>query len=58
MCSFSARSATRNINRFMLMCARDDPSDADILLQDPKQKAMFEASFTAGMAQGGKASMK
>jgi len=53
ICNFSARSAIRNINRFMLMCARDDPSDAATLLQDPKRKAMFEASFTAGMVQGG-----
>ena len=49
----AAKQALKDISRFVESTARDDPSDADTFLRDPAQRAMFEASFTEGMAQGG-----
>jgi pimeloyl-ACP methyl ester carboxylesterase len=50
---WAAGKAERDIPSFVEATAEDDPSDAPTFLNDPDQRAMFEASFTAGMAQGG-----
>jgi pimeloyl-ACP methyl ester carboxylesterase len=50
---YSAHKAKKDIPSFVEATAADDPSDADTFLKDPAQRAMFEASFTAGMQQGG-----
>jgi pimeloyl-ACP methyl ester carboxylesterase len=50
---YSANKAEKDIPSFVEATAADDTSDADTFLKDPAQRAMFEASFTAGMQQGG-----
>ncbi len=50
---YSARQAEKDIPSFVEATAEDDKSDADTFLADPAQREMFEASFTAGMQQGG-----
>jgi pimeloyl-ACP methyl ester carboxylesterase len=48
---YGARKAAKDLPGFMEAMAEDDPSDAATFLADPAQKAMFEASFAAGLAQ-------
>jgi pimeloyl-ACP methyl ester carboxylesterase len=48
----SAREAEHDIPNLVEAAANDDPSDADTFLSDAAHREMFEASFTAGMAQG------
>ncbi|MGB3687006.1 MAG: alpha/beta hydrolase [Ornithinimicrobium sp.] len=45
------KKAKRDLGGYLEAMAEDDASDADTFLADPDQRAMFEASFTAGMAQ-------
>jgi pimeloyl-ACP methyl ester carboxylesterase len=49
----AVKTALKDIPSFVETTAQDDASDADTFLRDPLQRKMFEASFTAGMAQGG-----
>jgi pimeloyl-ACP methyl ester carboxylesterase len=49
----SAKKALKDMPSFVEATAKDDASDADTFLKEPAQRAMFEASFTAGMEQGG-----
>ena len=49
----AAKKALKDMPRFVEATADDDPSDANTFLGDPEQREMFEASFTAGMQQGG-----
>lgn len=49
----SAKQALKDMPTFVETTAQEDPSDADTFLRDVAQREMFEASFTAGMAQGG-----
>jgi pimeloyl-ACP methyl ester carboxylesterase len=49
----AAKKAMKDVPAFVESTAQDDPSDSDTFLADPEQRAMFEASFTAGMQQGG-----
>ena len=51
----AAKKALKDIPSFVEATAEDDPSDAATFLSDPAQRSMFEASFTAGMKQGGEA---
>jgi pimeloyl-ACP methyl ester carboxylesterase len=51
--NYEARVAIEDIPSFVEVTAQEDPSDADTFLGDPLQTAMFEASFTQGMIQGG-----
>ncbi|MCB0918582.1 MAG: alpha/beta hydrolase [Actinobacteria bacterium] len=51
--NMSAKKALKDIPSFVEATAQADPSDAHTFLDDPDQKEMFEASFTAGMEQGG-----
>ena len=46
------RKAGKDMAAYVEASAEDDPSDADTLLSDPAQREMFEANFTAGVAQG------
>lgn len=48
-----AQKALKDIPSFVETTAQEDPSDAETFLRDPIQREMFEASFTAGMVQGG-----
>ena len=48
-----AKKAEQDIPSFVEATAEDDESDRDTFLADPAQREMFEASFTAGMIQGG-----
>jgi pimeloyl-ACP methyl ester carboxylesterase len=50
---YEAKKAERDIPSFVEATAADDESDRDTFLADPAQRAMFEASFTAGLQQGG-----
>jgi pimeloyl-ACP methyl ester carboxylesterase len=50
---YEAKKAEKDIPSFVEATAGDDKSDADTFLKDPAQREMFEASFTAGMQQGG-----
>lgn len=50
---YGAKSTLKDIPKFMTKTAEDDPSDAGTYLDDPAQRAMFERSFTAGLAQNG-----
>ena len=50
---YAGKKAERDIPSFVEATAADDKSDAETFLKDPAQRAMFEASFTAGMQQGG-----
>ena len=50
---YEAKKAEKDIPSFVEATAQDDKSDAATFLQDPAQREMFEASFTAGMQQGG-----
>jgi pimeloyl-ACP methyl ester carboxylesterase len=50
---YEAKKAEKDIPSFVEATAKDDESDADTFLKDPAQREMFEASFTAGMQQGG-----
>lgn len=50
---YAGKKAEKDIPSFVEATAADDPSDADTFLKDPDQREMFEASFTAGMQQGG-----
>jgi pimeloyl-ACP methyl ester carboxylesterase len=43
----------KDMPSFVEATAEDDPSDRSTLMDDPAQRAMFEASFTEGMVQGG-----
>jgi len=45
------KAKKKGIDSFVESMAEDDKSDADTFLSDPAQRDMFEASFTAGMAQ-------
>jgi pimeloyl-ACP methyl ester carboxylesterase len=45
------KAKKKGIDSFVESMADDDKSDADTFLSDPAQRDMFEASFTAGMAQ-------
>ncbi len=49
----AAKKALKDMPSFVEATAEDDPSDANTFLHDPEQREMFEASFTAGMQQGG-----
>lgn len=49
----AAKKALKDVPSFVEATAEDDPSDAATFLDDPEQRAMFEASFTQGMIQGG-----
>ena len=49
----AAKKALKDMPSFVEATAKDDESDADTFLNDPAQRAMFEASFTAGLEQGG-----
>lgn len=49
----AAKKAMKDIPAFVEQTAKDDASDRDTFLGDPAQREMFEASFAAGMAQGG-----
>lgn len=49
----AAKKALKDIPSLVEATAEDDPSDAATFLDDPAQRAMFEASFTEGMVQGG-----
>lgn len=51
--NMAAKKALKDIPSFVEATAEDDPSDAPTFLDDPAQRAMFEASFAEGMAQGG-----
>lgn len=51
--NLAAKKAMKDMPAFMESTAADDPSDASTFLNDPAQRAMFEASFREGMAQGG-----
>jgi pimeloyl-ACP methyl ester carboxylesterase len=51
--TYSAKKAEKDIPTFVETTLKDDESDRDTFLADPVQRAMFEASFTAGMIQGG-----
>ncbi len=53
ICSFAARSAIKDIDKFIQQTALEDPSDAATLLGNPKFKEMFKASFRTGMSQNG-----
>jgi pimeloyl-ACP methyl ester carboxylesterase len=46
------RKANKDIPAFVVRTAKGDASDADTFLADAAQRSMFEASFTAGLAQG------
>ena len=50
---YAGKKAEKDIPSFVEATAADDKSDAETFLKDPAQRAMFEASFTAGMQQGG-----
>lgn len=50
---YAAKKAEKDIPSFVEATAEDDKSDADTFMADPAQRAMFEASFTAGMEQAG-----
>ena len=50
---YSAKKAEKDIPSFVEATAEEDESDRDTFLADPAQREMFEASFTAGMIQGG-----
>jgi pimeloyl-ACP methyl ester carboxylesterase len=50
---YEAKKAEKDIPSFVEATAEDDKSDSDTFLKDPAQREMFEASFTAGMEQGG-----
>lgn len=45
------KKAKKDIGSFVEAMAEDDPSDASTFLDDPAQRAMFEANFTAGLMQ-------
>jgi len=45
------KKAHKDIGTYVEAMAEDDPSDASTFLDDPSQREMFEASFTAGIAQ-------
>jgi len=49
----AAKKAEKDIPTFVETTAKDDESDAPTSLRDDAQREMFEASFTAGMIQGG-----
>lgn len=49
----TAGKAVKDIPSFVEATAKDDPSDADTFLNEPEQRAMFEASFRVGMEQAG-----
>lgn len=51
--NMAAKKALKDIPSFVEATAEDDPSDASTFLDDPEQRAMFEASFTEGLIQGG-----
>ncbi len=51
--NLETKQAIQDIPSFVETTALEDPSDADTFLRDPLQREMFEASFTAGMVQGG-----
>jgi pimeloyl-ACP methyl ester carboxylesterase len=51
--NLTAKMAIKDIPSFVEAMAEDNSSDADTFLKDPAQRGMFEASFTAGMIQGG-----
>jgi pimeloyl-ACP methyl ester carboxylesterase len=51
--NYSAKKAEKDMPSFVEATAADDESDRDTFTKDPAQRAMFEASFTAGMIQGG-----
>jgi pimeloyl-ACP methyl ester carboxylesterase len=51
--NYSAKKAEQDIPSFVEATVEGDESDRDTFLKDPAQRAMFEASFTAGMIQGG-----
>ncbi|HEY3724084.1 MAG TPA: alpha/beta hydrolase [Acidimicrobiia bacterium] len=50
---YSAKKAEKDIPSFVETTVKDDESDRETFLGDPAQREMFEASFTAGMIQGG-----
>ena len=50
---YSAKKNYHDSPNFVETIAMDDHSDADTFLSDPALREMFEASFTAGMSQGG-----
>jgi pimeloyl-ACP methyl ester carboxylesterase len=50
---YEAKKAEKDIPTFVEVTVKDDESDRATFLEDPAQRAMFEASFTAGMIQGG-----
>jgi pimeloyl-ACP methyl ester carboxylesterase len=51
--SADVKKSLKDIGSFVEVTAEGDPSDADTLLADPDQRAMFEANFTEGMKQSG-----
>ncbi len=46
------KKAQKDIGTYVEAVADGDPSDAETLLGDPAQREMFEANFSAGVAQG------
>ncbi|MBI1351051.1 MAG: alpha/beta fold hydrolase [Actinomycetales bacterium] len=48
-----ARKVLKDVPTYVETVVDDDPSDAATMLDDPAQRAMFEASFAQGVAQEG-----
>ena len=48
-----ARKVLKDVPSYVETVVEDDPSDASTMLDDPAQRAMFEASFALGVAQEG-----
>ncbi|TWU13297.1 Non-heme chloroperoxidase [Symmachiella macrocystis] len=51
--NFAAKNALKDIPSFVEATAHEDSSDAETFLRNPAQREMFEASFAAGLQQGG-----